>query len=146
MNDLIHQLNEWHDDDEHENIINAIKALPESQRTYQIESLYARALNNLDREADALQVLLSVQEQGKDDPLWYFRVGYALYYLNRSAEAVPYFEKAIALGDDNSNTEKFLAAAKQEAKEQRRALARKSVAQRQALYQKGKGKEFIPHF
>ncbi|GHU13546.1 hypothetical protein FACS1894161_3620 [Spirochaetia bacterium] len=56
-----------------------------------MSGLYTRALNNLERYEDALEHLLSLEDQGNEDGVWNFRVGYSLYYLNREA-AAEYFQ------------------------------------------------------
>ena len=120
----IEQLKQWHEENEHQKIVDAIAAAPAGERGYELTSLLARALNNLDHYDRALELLLSVREDGEADPLWHFRVGYSLYYSGKEAEAVPYFEKAVALGYDDEDTLVLLKWARQEAaeKEKRKAL------------------------
>ncbi|MCL2492917.1 MAG: hypothetical protein FWF33_02610 [Clostridiales bacterium] len=120
----IEQLQKWHEEDEHQKIVDEIETVPEQERSYELTSLLARALNNLDQYGRAMNLLLSVKAEGEADPLWHFRVGYSLYYMGKEAEAVPYFEKSIELGDQEENTRLLLGLAKQEAaeKEKRKAL------------------------
>ena len=84
---FLEQLDRWHEDEEHEKIVAAILALPPEGRGYDLTGRLARALNNLSREAEGLAVLDGVAEEGENDPLWHYRRGYALYYLDREAEA-----------------------------------------------------------
>lgn len=107
MNSLLERLNQLHQDERHQEIVELIEKLPAKERDFDVQNLYARALNNLDREADALAVLESIREQGERDALWNFRMGYSLYYLhhlNREKEAAEYLRKAIALGDGHPDT------------------------------------------
>ena len=104
-------LRRWHDDDDHERIVVAIEAMSERDAT--LVGLYARALNNLGRYADALRALEPLAAQSDDDALWHFRVGYSLLGLGRDAEAARHFERAIALGDDDEDTRELLRMAKQ---------------------------------
>ncbi|MDR0524579.1 MAG: DMP19 family protein [Spirochaetaceae bacterium] len=104
----INQLIAWHENDEHQRIIDAIETIPRNQRDFELSGLYARALNNLDRFQEALEVLTAFAEEGRENGLWHFRVGYSLYYLNREAEAADYFLKAIAFGDDVEDTREML--------------------------------------
>lgn len=111
MNRLLDKLNQLHQDDRHQEIVELIEKLPADERDFDVQNLYARALNNLDREADALAVLESIREQGERDALWNFRMGYSLYYLHhlgREKEAAEYLRKAIALGDEHPDTAALL--------------------------------------
>ncbi|MDR1374753.1 MAG: suppressor of fused domain protein [Treponema sp.] len=101
---IISRLEKWHDEDEHQKIIDAIEAMPRNTWNYELSGLYARALNNRERYEEALKILLPLEEAGREDGVWYFRVGYALYYLDREAEAAEYFQKAIDYGDDGEDT------------------------------------------
>lgn len=101
---FLEQLDRWHEENEHEKIVAAILELPPEGRNYDLTGRLARALNNLDREAEGLAALDGVAEEGENDPLWHYRRGYALYYLDREAEAKAEFERAVELdpGDDDS--------------------------------------------
>ncbi len=106
---LLKQIEKWHEYGEHEKIAEMLFALPESERDYNITSMLARALNNMGRYEEALALLESVRAQGEEDDKWHFRVGYSLFYINgREAESIPYFERAIELGDDYPTTYELL--------------------------------------
>ena len=116
---LLKQIQQWHADGQHEKVEDAILALPEAEwkRDYDLSCMLARAFNNLSRYQEALEILKSFHAQGQTDALWHFRVGYSLYYLEgREAEAIPYFERAIALGDDGPDSYQMLLWAKEAAK------------------------------
>ncbi|GHS89564.1 hypothetical protein FACS189487_10040 [Campylobacterota bacterium] len=113
--ELIARIGAWHESDEHQNIIDAIEQIPSEERDYEISSLYARALNNINKYEDALSVLLGIEAHGKTDGKWYFRVGYALYYLDREEDAEYYFQKAIEFGDTDEDTKAMLEASRKEA-------------------------------
>ncbi|MDR1949304.1 MAG: suppressor of fused domain protein [Spirochaetaceae bacterium] len=117
---LLARLNLWHDDENHQKIIDAIEKIPRNTWDYELSGLYARALNNLERYEEALELLLSLREAGREDGVWYFRTGYSLYYLNREEEAAEYFQKAIGYGDDCEDTREFLKHSLQEAEAKRR--------------------------
>jgi tetratricopeptide (TPR) repeat protein len=106
--DFIKQLNIWHENDEHQQIIDAIEKLPRDDWDFEISGLYARALNNLKRFKEALDQLNMFQNEGRENGVWNFRVGYSLYYLNREAEAAEYFQKAIDFGDNGEDTRLLL--------------------------------------
>jgi tetratricopeptide (TPR) repeat protein len=105
----IEQLKKWHDSGNHGKIINAVEQLPLEERDFEITGIYARALNNVGRYQEALDQLMTVEEDGKENGVWNFRVGYSLYFLKRSkAEAAKYFQQAIDFGDDCDDTREWL--------------------------------------
>jgi tetratricopeptide (TPR) repeat protein len=117
---FIAQLITWHGKDQHGRIIRSIEKLGGKDRDYEITGYYARALNNMGRFQEALDALLDVEQEGKDDAAWFFRVGYSLYYLNREEEAADFFFKAIEKGDDSEDTRMLLQASLSEAESRRR--------------------------
>jgi hypothetical protein len=112
---LLSQIANWHDTDQHQKIADAIRNIPQEEWAYDLSCLYARALNNLERYQEALDILLEIEEQGKTDGLWYFRAGYSLYYLGREEEAAEYLQNAIDYGDDGEDTRMLLQASREEA-------------------------------
>jgi tetratricopeptide (TPR) repeat protein len=116
---FIEQLLSWHESDEHGKIIEALETIPREEWNYELSNLYARALNNSERYEEALELLMSIKDEGREDGLWYFRAGYSLYYLNREEEAAEYFQKAIELGDDGEDTRAMLQASLEEAEARR---------------------------
>ncbi|GHV93856.1 hypothetical protein AGMMS50293_01760 [Spirochaetia bacterium] len=116
---LINQILSWHESDEHQRIIDAIEQVPQDEWDFELSGLYARALNNAERYQDALDHLLLLEETGKENGIWNFRVGYSLYYLNREEEAVEYFQQAVELGDDGEDTRALLKASLEEAEAKR---------------------------
>jgi tetratricopeptide (TPR) repeat protein len=112
---LISDIRSWHEAEDHEKILRAVESLPRENWDYQLSCLYARALNNLERYSEALDLLLGLEEEGREDGFWHYRVGYSLYFLNREEEAVEQFQKAIEFGDDCGDTREFLEASRREA-------------------------------
>lgn len=102
--DTLVQLIIWHQEDEHEKIVDRIMEIPQSDRDYETVSLLARAMNNLERYDEALQQLLTIAKQGEDDPLWHFRVGYSYYYLEQYEDALREFEITDKLDPEDSDT------------------------------------------
>jgi hypothetical protein len=113
---LTAKIRAWHEEGKHEQILTALDTIPRDDWDYPLTGFYARALNNLERYGEALDMLLGVEREGRRDGVWHFRVGYALYYLNREKEAAEYFQKAIDYGDDGEDTRRFLAASREEAR------------------------------
>jgi predicted Zn-dependent protease len=65
-------------------IINAILEIPQEQRDYELVGILARAYNNNNEYAKAIDQLLSVKKQGENDASWNFRLAYAYFYLNET--------------------------------------------------------------
>jgi tetratricopeptide (TPR) repeat protein len=116
---MLSNIHEWHDNDEHEKILEEIDKIPREFWDYEITCLYARALNNIEQYEEALNLLLNVKTLGKNDALWNFRTGYSLYFLEREEEASKYLQKAIDLGDDTEDTGRLLSASLEEAKQKK---------------------------
>ena len=108
-----------HEADEHEKILEEINRIPREFWDYDVTCFYSRALNNLERYEEALELLMGIKNQGRNDPLWNFRTGYSLYYLGREKEASGYFQKAIDLGDDCGDTIELLEASIKEAEQKK---------------------------
>ena len=109
--DILKQCQKWHENDEHQKIINALEAIPAEERTPEIDMELARAYNNLANPSEpegrkllhrALELMQSQEEKFGDTYSWNFRMGYAYYYLDQEGRALRYFEKALELhpGDD----------------------------------------------
>lgn len=106
--DLLAQLETWHEEDEFENIVNAITEIPTEDRDYELVSHLGRALNNLERYEEAVEQLITVADEGQEDSLWHYRVGLAYYYLERYDEALKAFEAADRLDPGDEDTVEFL--------------------------------------
>lgn len=53
-------------------------------------------------------MLLSVEEQGKNDPLWHYRMGHNYYYLDDKEKALEYFKNSYSLAPNDIWTLFFL--------------------------------------
>ncbi|EPY03838.1 hypothetical protein PAALTS15_28891 [Paenibacillus alvei TS-15] len=100
---LMDQLNQWHEDDEHQRIVDTLLAIPENERDYKMKSRLVAAYNNLGLFEDALQQADRIAEEGQHDPLWHYRVGFTFYHVKRYEEAVQAFRTADQLqpGDED---------------------------------------------
>ncbi|AIQ45380.1 cell wall assembly protein [Paenibacillus sp. FSL R7-0273] len=112
---LVEQLELWHEEDEFEEIVDAVMEIPGEDRDYVLVSHLGRALLNLERYEDALEQLMSVEEEGEDDPLWHYRVGFSYYYLKQYDKAVSAFETADELEPEDEDTLEFLALSRRKA-------------------------------
>lgn len=92
---LLQQIEQWNADDEEQKIIDAILKVPEEERTAELTGLLARSYNNQGNYNEAIEQLLSVKEECKEDALWFYRLGYAYYYLNQLDKAQKAFERSL---------------------------------------------------
>lgn len=100
---LVKQVEVWEENEEYDQLISQLEALKKGELDYHLTNCLVRAYNNKNAESEeeatanvthAIQLLESVTEEGKNDPLWYYRMGYSLQEIEKEAEAVPYLEKA----------------------------------------------------
>ncbi|MFJ5792659.1 SMI1/KNR4 family protein [Lysinibacillus sp. NPDC093197] len=138
---LIDQLIAWHEVDEHQRIIDSLLAIPEEERDYEAISIMARAYNNSGLYEEALHQFGKIAEAGKQDSLWHYRVGFALYYLQRYEEAVQAFSRSDQLEPGVQSTEYFLRQSthkveKQKKEELRLAKKKDSLARGGSLAKK----------
>ncbi|MEK4240253.1 SMI1/KNR4 family protein [Paenibacillus sp. FSL H7-0714] len=106
--ELLEKLDTWHEEDEFQEIVDAITEIPEEERDYVLTSHLGRALNNLGQYEEALEQYLSIEEEGEGDPLWHYRIGVSYYYLKRYDEALKAFTIADELEPDDEDTLEFL--------------------------------------
>ncbi|MDN4068301.1 tetratricopeptide repeat protein [Paenibacillus vini] len=113
--ELIAQLNKWHENDEYQKIVDEIITIPTPLVDDELAVHLGRALNNLGRYKDALKWFNKIDEEGRNNPLWHFRVGYAYYYLDQNEEAVKAFEIAHQMDPEDEDTLEFLEWSRKEA-------------------------------
>lgn len=82
-----------------------LAAAAESPR---LAGILARSLNNLGRYGEAVAALKRVEAEAATDPLWHFRMGFALYYQGRLEEALACFEASDRLAPGDGDTEAYL--------------------------------------
>ncbi|MEI0518582.1 tetratricopeptide repeat protein [Brachyspira murdochii] len=104
---IIEQINQLHENDEHEKIIEIITAISNEERDSELFSLLARAYNNIEKYDEALDNLMYIREEGIDDALWNYRVGYAYYYKGDKEKAENYFKKAYDLNSEDTDAYNF---------------------------------------
>ena len=106
--DLLEQLDLWHEEDEFQEIIDSILEIDPAERDYVLVSHLGRALNNLGNYEEGLQQFKSIAEAGQDDPLWHYRIGVSYYYLEQYEEALREFEITDKLDPEDEDTLEFL--------------------------------------
>lgn len=80
------QIDEWYDNDEHDKIIEAILALPDSDLDDDILGQLAVAYNNVGEFKKAIAVLESQRPRLDGYYKFHYRMGYALYYASTDEE------------------------------------------------------------
>jgi len=106
--DLKAKLDELHEADEFEEIVNTIMEIPAEDRDYELTGHLGRAMNNLERYEEAVEQFQTIAEEGQEDPLWHYRIGLAYYYLDRYDDARREFEMADKLDPGDEDTLEFL--------------------------------------
>lgn len=136
---LEEQLEFWHQNDEYEKIIEELEKIPDTERSHKLTGLLARAYENAaggtehpEYHLHAIELLKSAVEE--EDPNWNFRMGFALYWLDREEEAVPYFERIFTLIDSDPETQAFWVDARELLDYCRQQAARKRQAQNHEPY------------
>lgn len=102
------QVEQWYEEDEHQNIVDALEAIPVANRDYEVVGQLGRAYNNVGRYEDALAQFAQVAEQGEDDSAWHYRSGYSYYFLGRFEEGVRAFTKALELDPEDEHARNLL--------------------------------------
>lgn len=105
---LTDTINRLHDEDKHDDIVNMLKKIPEEDLTDELKGLLARAYNNLSQYDKALSLLMDIKSTHEDSALWYYRVGYAYFYLENYSEALNFFRKAVELDPDDEDSKWFI--------------------------------------
>ncbi|MDR1538470.1 MAG: tetratricopeptide repeat protein [Clostridiales bacterium] len=112
---LVSEIEQWHQEEDNEKIIAAILNIPSGWRNYELIGLLARACNNSGDYEAAIHHLMSVQDWGKVDPLWHFRMGYAYFYSGNFERAFAHFKKTYELNPNEPDLGYFLQASQENA-------------------------------
>ncbi|GIP16158.1 hypothetical protein J40TS1_18000 [Paenibacillus montaniterrae] len=129
------QLQAWHEDDQHQFIVDAILAIDEAERTLELTGWLARAFNNLGQYEQALELLFLFPDAERD-AVWHYRAGYAYANLAQYEQAVQAFAEANELQPGDEDIEDFLdyvrgKLERQEQNKQLSAAARARLLERQ---------------
>lgn len=112
--ELLEQCQKWHEDDEYQKIVDTLEAIPEEERTPEVDSELARAYNNLAEGEDkellkkAIALLKPHEEYFEGDYYWNFRMGYAYYFLVQEGVARRYFRQALEALPGDEDTQQFI--------------------------------------
>lgn len=98
---LLDRLDRLHEELKNQAILEEVAKLPrEEQLDYQIQSRIGRALGNLHQHQAAFRVLETLEDQGKNDPMWWYRMACAWLGLADPVRAEEYADQALALDPD----------------------------------------------
>lgn len=129
--ELSAQIMQWHEDKEHQQIVDTLMKIPSAVRDYDMISSMGRAYNNLSLYEKALEQFAIIAEQGKNDPLWYFRVGYSYYYMKRYEEAVGVLSTALELDPGDQHSARLLDWSHRKWQKQQKAESRCRLSKQQ---------------
>ena len=93
------QLNQWYEENKHQKIITTILLLPKEELDFELIGHLGRAYNNLGQLDKAIEILMTVAEQGESDEMWNYRMGYSYYYKEAYKKALAFFQRSLELGD-----------------------------------------------
>lgn len=110
---FVKQIEQWHEDDEYRRIVGAIRTLDEEDWNYDIVGWLARSYNNLGRYDEAIRLLQTTSEQGKEDPIWYYRLAYSYFHKKEYKTAVEALDRSLALDGEFEDSWLFLCLALQ---------------------------------
>lgn len=139
MEQLIQKIEEWNKASEFSQGIAAIEAIPEEERGFLLTLWLGRLYSNLavlgdheqrvfidsrgrvhQREQDgklmqkAIDILLSVREEGEQDPTWNSRMAFALWTMeDRTREAYGYAERWLELAPEDPDAQQLMAELKE---------------------------------
>ena len=118
MSEWLSQLEQWHEENAYQKIIDCLESRSKTQALdYGLTCQLARAYNNLAdldqpeakaQLARAEELLRSVSEEGAEDPLWHYRLGYSLFYQDREEEALACFERTLELCPSDEDARAFI--------------------------------------
>lgn len=119
--DILAHLEQLHQDNEFQQILDYVENLDESQKTAEIISALGRAYNNMfwlanDEQEDenrhyletALVLFKSVESDLGETGTWNYRIGYTYFYMNDLENAQKHLNKVKALGELGEATRELL--------------------------------------
>jgi tetratricopeptide (TPR) repeat protein len=126
--ELVSKLTQWHEEYEHQKIVDTVMEISPKDRDYETISSLGRALNNLGRYKEALEQFLSIEELGQNDPIFHFRMGYAYFYLKQYEEAVRVMGIAHALDPADEITVEWLNRIQRRLHQEEQAIVRRELS------------------
>lgn len=98
---LVKKCEGWFQKNQYERVIEELENLDSEKQGYELDGLLARAYIQLGQDTQnfflcniALKLLQQYEDEGVNDHKWNFRIGYALFYLERPIQALKYLSRA----------------------------------------------------
>ena len=114
--DLLKQCQQWFEQNEIQEVIDALEAIPAGERTPELDSELAKAYIAIAEVGEAgrplyekaLELLQAHEEELGGDHCWNYRVASAYYYLDEEGPALRYFERALEARPGDQDTQEYI--------------------------------------
>ena len=114
--ELLEQCQLWFEQNEIQNVIDALETVPAEERTPEMDSELAKAYIGIAEIGDkgrelyekALKLLAPHEEHFAKDHCWNYRMASAYYYLDEEGPALRYFEKALKARPGDKDTQEYI--------------------------------------
>ncbi len=107
MDLILEDINKWNREGKYEKIIDTLSK--QENLSYDLRGKLISAFNNNEDYLLAYNMLDLISDQGSNDPVWYFRKGFAAYYLEKYEEARVCFSTVLEYLPGNEDALEFLA-------------------------------------
>ena len=114
--DLLKQCQQWFEQNEIQEVIDALEAIPAGERTPELDSELAKAYIAIAEIGEAgralyekaLKLLAPHEEYFAGDHCWNYRIASAYYFLDEEGPALCYFEKALKARPGDRDTQEHI--------------------------------------
>ena len=114
--DLLKQCQQWFEQNEIQEVIDALEAIPAGERTPELDSELAKAYIAIAEIGEAgralyekaLKLLAPHEEHFAGDHCWNYRIASAYYYLDEEGPALRYFERALKARPGDKDTQEYI--------------------------------------
>ena len=114
--DLLKQCQQWFEQNEIQEVIDALEAIPAGERTPELDSELAKAYIAIAEIGEAgralyekaLKLLTPHEEYFAGDHCWNYRIASAYYFLDEEGPALCYFEKALKARPGDRDTQEYI--------------------------------------
>ena len=114
--DLLKQYQQWFEQNEIQEVIDALEAIPAGERTPELDSELAKAYIAIAEIGEAgralyekaLKLLAPHEEHFAGDHCWNYRIASAYYYLDEEGPALRYFERALKARPGDKDTQEYI--------------------------------------
>ncbi|MBS5186844.1 MAG: tetratricopeptide repeat protein, partial [Fusobacterium nucleatum] len=109
MNDeILKEIEKLEELEKYEEIINIIENLQAEQLNTEIIEELARAYANIQKYEKAIEILKSIEYEGKNSVDWNYTIGYSYYYSKDYKNSEKYFLRALELDETEDNIKNAL--------------------------------------